>query len=461
VWTYDGLAVCTTSGHQQFARVVSDGAGGGVVSWEDHRDGSNRDVYARALGPSGTSAWQFDGMPVTSAPLSQTLPLLAADGDGGVIVAFNDNHSGFTHVYAQRLELRYGYWGRPEPTIMTANDNPGDQGGQVVLRWAASQRDRFDSPAISHYSIWRSTDVVAATAATAPASAALRVADPFAIGPDFAGAAIWEEPTPEGPAYWEWIANQSATYQDSYSILAATRQDEVTGVPAPHYFKVVAHETDYPQTRAWESGVATTSSIDDLAPPAPLQLTGERGASGGAVFLSWKGEPAADLKHYLVYRSGSGEVTPTPPFLIAPSEAPSYVDPYPPVGTLHYVVTALDVHGNQSPPSNVVGVFDVTGVGGDTPPVTALTVLQNRPNPFTGSTELRVGLPADGDISVEIYDVAGRRVQTIEVRGAAAGWRSVPFDGRGGNAGALPSGVYFYRVSAGGVTVTNKMVIAR
>jgi len=41
-----------------------------------------------------------------------------------------------------------------------------------------------------------------------------------------------------------------------------------------------------------------------------------------------------------------------------------------------------------------------------------------------------------------------------------AGWLRVPFDGRDGAGRALPSGVYLYRVTSNGTTVTSKMVIA-
>jgi flagellar hook assembly protein FlgD len=69
-------------------------------------------------------------------------------------------------------------------------------------------------------------------------------------------------------------------------------------------------------------------------------------------------------------------------------------------------------------------------------------------------------MPANGDVTLEVYDVAGRRVRS-EQRSLAAGWQAVTFDGRDGNGRALPSGVYFYRVSAAGQTRTAKMVIQR
>jgi hypothetical protein len=288
-----------------------------------------------------------------------------------------------------------------------------------------------------------------------------RVSNPLDIDATFSGVAVWETPGANGPVYWEWIQNQSAFYQPSYSIIAPTRQDAISGTPAPHYFKVIAHEVDYPQTRAWESLTVTAESTDNLAPAAPIQLAGDR-AGGGAVFLSWKaGDAVPDFKWYKIYRSGVGGVTPTPGFFLTSSESPSYVDPSAPSGAAHYLVTAVDIHGNESMPSNTVAVFDATGVGGDTPPISSLTVLANHPNPFTGSTQFRIGLPVDGDVSVEIYDVAGRRVNALAVKGASAGWRTVPFSGDDDNGKPLASGVYFYRVTAAGKTVTNKMVIAR
>jgi flagellar hook assembly protein FlgD len=131
-----------------------------------------------------------------------------------------------------------------------------------------------------------------------------------------------------------------------------------------------------------------------------------------------------------------------------------------PLTTLYYIVTAYDVHANQSAASNEAFVSGATSVG-NTPAITQLTVLQNSPNPFTAATEFQVGLPAPSDVKVEIYDVAGRRVGGMVVRDQAAGWSKIPFTGRNDAGAPLASGVYFYRITANGTTITRKMVIAR
>jgi serine protease AprX len=83
------------------------------------------------------------------------------------------------------------------------------------------------------------------------------------------------------------------------------------------------------------------------------------------------------------------------------------------------------------------------------------------PNPFTASTTLRVGLPRASEVEIDVFDVAGRRVRSERTPTLAAGWREISFDARGASGKPLASGVYFYRVTAAGATVTKKMVIAR
>jgi flagellar hook assembly protein FlgD len=153
-------------------------------------------------------------------------------------------------------------------------------------------------------------------------------------------------------------------------------------------------------------------------------------------------------------------VTPVALNFLANSNDSLLVDPGAPSSALYYIVTAKDVHENQSVPSNEASVGVATGIG-DTPTLTALTVRPNHPNPFAGSTELQIGLPAASSVTIEVYDVAGRRVRSQSLPQQKAGWQRVTFDGRDNSGQPLASGVYFYRVIANGTTVTNKMVLAR
>lgn len=67
---------------------------------------------------------------------------------------------------------------------------------------------------------------------------------------------------------------------------------------------------------------------------------------------------------------------------------------------------------------------------------------QNYPNPFNPSTIIRFSIPGSGFVSLKVYDVLGRMVRTLVSEVKHQGSYEVAF-----NAGDLPSGVYFYRLS--------------
>ena len=81
---------------------------------------------------------------------------------------------------------------------------------------------------------------------------------------------------------------------------------------------------------------------------------------------------------------------------------------------------------------------------------------QNYPNPFNPTTTIRYQLPQSATVSLKIYDVLGREVQTLVNERQAAGQYSVPF-----NADGLASGVYFYRLQAGSFVQTKKMMLIK
>lgn len=101
-WTVDGVAVCSAGGVQSDPVSVPDGAGGAIVAWSDERYGSNGDIYAQRISPDGTPLWTADGVPVCTAAGDQSRPMIVSDGAGGAIVAwFGDNGGG--NICAQRI----------------------------------------------------------------------------------------------------------------------------------------------------------------------------------------------------------------------------------------------------------------------------------------------------------------------------------------------------------------------
>ncbi len=83
---------------------------------------------------------------------------------------------------------------------------------------------------------------------------------------------------------------------------------------------------------------------------------------------------------------------------------------------------------------------------------------QNYPNPFNPSTVISYQLPVAGHISLIVYDVLGREVATLVNEFQQAGIHNSTFTIHNS---VLPSGVYFYRITAGDFVQTKKMILLK
>jgi photosystem II stability/assembly factor-like uncharacterized protein len=87
---------------------------------------------------------------------------------------------------------------------------------------------------------------------------------------------------------------------------------------------------------------------------------------------------------------------------------------------------------------------------------------QNYPNPFNPTTNIKYSIPESQIVQIKIYDILGREIKTILNEYKQAGTYEIEFSaGSFGDAGALPSGVYFYKLQAGNFTETKKMILLR
>lgn len=81
---------------------------------------------------------------------------------------------------------------------------------------------------------------------------------------------------------------------------------------------------------------------------------------------------------------------------------------------------------------------------------------QNYPNPFNPSTTIGYYLPVSSEITIEVFDVLGRKAATLVEGKMPAGQHQLLFD-----ASHLPSGVYIYRLTSKDFTQTQKMTLIK
>jgi hypothetical protein len=84
------------------------------------------------------------------------------------------------------------------------------------------------------------------------------------------------------------------------------------------------------------------------------------------------------------------------------------------------------------------------------------TLNQNYPNPFNPSTQIEFILPGELKVDLKVYNILGQEVATLLNETLTPGRHSVTF-----NAGNLASGVYIYRINAGGYTSAKSMLLLK
>jgi hypothetical protein len=104
-WNANGIQVCATSADQTDPEITSGGSGGAIVVWTDYRTPANgSDIYAQSVHANGTLAWPASGLPVCASTQSQSQPQVVSDGLGGAIFTWEDIRNSSTYqIYAQHL----------------------------------------------------------------------------------------------------------------------------------------------------------------------------------------------------------------------------------------------------------------------------------------------------------------------------------------------------------------------
>lgn len=180
--------------------------------------------------------------------------------------------------------------------------------------------------------------------------------------------------------------------------------------------------------------------------------------SQGPTVVDWLYLPW-DPQYVAVYASRSEDFIPNLGNRIAlvGDDATSYLDADRPGWGYFYQVTLIDDLGHESLPGTIYMPHSgVTGQGSLLPGPRA-DLQSVYPNPFNPSTVISFKLNSAAMVTLEVYDVAGRKVATLlDNQGMGEGVHDVPFRPQG-----LSSGLYLCRLDAGGDVQTRKMMLTK
>jgi hypothetical protein len=183
-------------------------------------------------------------------------------------------------------------------------------------------------------------------------------------------------------------------------------------------------------------------------------------AGTSAITLSWRTASETDNYQWLIERSTSPDKGFTLIAVLDAANSPngqsySYSDnTASPLTDYYYRLGDKDMSGN------VVwkGPILVTSRG---EVITSVSLAPCRPNPCSRGASIAYALPKTGNVSLNVYDVSGRLVRTLESGVRNAGSHQAAWDLRNNSGRAVANGIYLYRLTAGNQTRTQKLTVIR
>jgi len=118
-----------------------------------------------------------------------------------------------------------------------------------------------------------------------------------------------------------------------------------------------------------------------------------------------------------------------------------------PLGTVGFDTVSYPVPGASCVILGIQSFNEIPGV---------YSLEQNYPNPFNPATTIKFSIPKGNFVEIKLYNILGKEIQNLLSEPLEAGKYSVDF-----NARALPSGIYFYKITAGDFTDTKKMILTK
>ncbi|MBI5470737.1 MAG: T9SS type A sorting domain-containing protein [Ignavibacteriae bacterium] len=439
VW--DRLICFSTVGVRTNPAICGDGNGGAIITWEDLRNGTNNsDIYAQRVRANGTLAWDSSGVAICTAVQNQTVPRIASDGMGGAYITWADNRILDSDIYAQRVNSL----GQTQLTangrrVCVMSNNPAGSPrivassiGTAIICWTDGREG-------GTWDVWAqkvNPDTVEWTLNGVPVCVQPRAQYKQDMVSDGAGGAI---------IAWDDTRRISFNEVDVYAQRISSNGGSL-----------------------WtQNGIPVCTRPGNSA--AGLSLTPDGNNGAVIAWQDYRNANTIDLYAQMVDRSGAIRWTENG---VAISTAPSYqqLPTVAIVANRGAVFAWVDNRRVQYTDIFGQGVDSTGALGGTTGVLEIGSVVpgdfsleQNYPNPFNPSTTIRFQIPdvrsQKSDVSrvtLKAYDVLGREVATLVNENLSAGKYEATFDAKG-----FASGVYFYRLTSGGQSLTQKLLLTK
>lgn len=448
MWGTGGVAVCTANGEQAVERMLSSDEPGLYMLWSDHRnDPIETDYYFQWLDGDGNAQFITDGIPICTAIGSQVLADMAVIGDSGIVAVWEDDRYlgslGLSRLYAQRIYTSGTMWTTNGVAISSVGD------------WQTAPH------VVSNYDNYAIVAWDAHASLTAEWGIFAQKLEPIS------GVGVW---TPGGILITDTTnsCNNSKLLADGQAGAYLTWTDARAVAPGLYAQRLawngafMWNPTGVPVlTNGFlESSFFSGKMVQSFNQDVMIIWHDDRdyGTTGNDIYaqrIGFDGTPRWTINGIPICtavrnQANADAITDGSGGLIAvwqDDRAPLSAD-------------RPDIYAQQVGWTGALGVVTSVGRKNASVPV-SLQLEQNSPNPFGEVTRFGFVLPRESDVRVDVYNIAGQRVATHTLSSLSAGVQTFSLSARDNRGNLLPSGVYFYRVTAGRLMETKKMVVLR
>lgn len=490
---------------QAFPDVAIDSAGQFAVAWIDWRNGSyplNPDIFMRRFDSIMTPLASEIQVNAEASLSTLRKPALAADRVGNMIVAWSDSTSSLWNVmgqivnsdgepvgsnfclstdndnnqldpdvvidgeycYAVWTDNRNGNWDiyasiarYHQPTLTVSTD---------YVYFVMQQNGRFPSGQdviVSHsgtagvaYSVSCQTSWLEVTPASGSSvdTVSISISDStLQAGSHFATIVFVDAAAGDSSADLSVRLDVLSLPEDTISIDPAMVETNETG-STPITASIDNEAGEITLALQYVIGDLTVDSVR-AGPtlPAGIDLVASIDADGGLVAIEWQADSVFTPGEYyladLFFTAGAAAKTASIEAVVNDTLSSTVY-----VGTMELtpIVNAGEIN-----------ISEATGVGDELTPEVPdrFRLAQNWPNPFNLSTIICYDLPDQANVTLEVFNVLGQRVTTLQSGVKPAGTHRVRWDGRAADGHTVPSGVYFYRLRSEEISLVRKALLVK